>query len=273
MNTDTSAAVRMALGETQLVAETRAFLEGNGVYLDAFNKVSISKLPSNAIFISVAYLLYFTYFFIYVSIVLQPAKKRSKTCILVKNLPANTEKDEIKSLFIKHGQIARFLMPQHGITALVDFIEPFEAKKAFSKLAYSQFKSAPLYLEWAPENVFIKSVNTELDKDTIEERTDKIKIEDEPKPSAVSEPRGNEKIMKDIKEGDITELGEPENDTTLFVKNLNFTTTEDSLRAVRRQTKSLLVFLLVKVCLIIIYLINENCYSIFQQSAKYTVCR
>lgn len=38
--TDTSAAVRLALGETQLVAETKNFLEANGVYLDAFNKVS-----------------------------------------------------------------------------------------------------------------------------------------------------------------------------------------------------------------------------------------
>ncbi|KAI5637264.1 RNA recognition motif domain-containing protein [Phthorimaea operculella] len=119
-NKNTSAAVRLALGETQLVAETRAFLENNGVYLDAFNKAP---------------------------------KRRSKTCIIVKNLPAGTDKEEIKSLFAKHGHIARFLMPQHGITALVDFVEPFEAKKAFTKLAYSQFKSAPLYLEWAPENV------------------------------------------------------------------------------------------------------------------------
>lgn len=39
MFVDTSAAVRLALGETQLVAETKAFLENNGVYLDAFNKV------------------------------------------------------------------------------------------------------------------------------------------------------------------------------------------------------------------------------------------
>lgn len=35
-----SAAVKLALGETQLVAETRSFLENNGVYLDAFNAVS-----------------------------------------------------------------------------------------------------------------------------------------------------------------------------------------------------------------------------------------
>ncbi|CAB3220704.1 unnamed protein product [Arctia plantaginis] len=190
-NTRTSAAVRLALGETQLVVETKAFLEGNGVYLDAFNTT---------------------------------AKKRSKTCILVKNLPANTDKEEIKALFEKHGQIARFLMPQHGITALVDFIEPFEAKKAFTRLAYSQFKSAPLYLEWAPENVFLKSApkiemlqNVENDITKSEEDSTETKANVSQKP---------EESTDDVKDSE-----EPENDTTLFVKNLNFKTTEQSLRA------------------------------------------
>lgn len=36
----TSVAVRLALGETQLVEETRKFLEENGVVLDAFNQPS-----------------------------------------------------------------------------------------------------------------------------------------------------------------------------------------------------------------------------------------
>lgn len=154
-------------------------------------------------------------------------------------MPANTESDEIKSLFVKHGQIARFLMPKHGITALVDFIEPFEAKKAFTKLAYSQFKSAPLYLEWAPENVFIKSAKkTEPDASIThdEDESDETQNEVETpsskatpvKVAAVLEPRTDEKV-KDIKEND---MGDPENDTTLFVKNLNFKTTEDSLKAV-----------------------------------------
>ncbi|CAH0691925.1 unnamed protein product [Spodoptera exigua] len=198
-NKNTSAAVRLALGETQLVAETRAFLEGNGVYLEAFNK---------------------------------PAKKRSKTCILVKNLPANTEKEEIKSLFVKHGQIARFLMPQHGITALVDFIEPFEAKKAFTKLAYSQFKSAPLYLEWAPENVFIKSAE-KIDSDKNTNATQSDDVQDEVETSSSTAPVPKEPVSNNqkVQEKDETELEEPENDTTLFVKNLNFKTNEDSLKA------------------------------------------
>lgn len=35
-----SAAVRLALGETQIVAQTRKYLEEEGVILDAFNSVS-----------------------------------------------------------------------------------------------------------------------------------------------------------------------------------------------------------------------------------------
>ncbi|XP_045772794.1 probable RNA-binding protein 19 [Maniola jurtina] len=200
-NKNTSAAVRLALGETQLVAETKSFLESNGVYLDAFNR---------------------------------PAKKRSKTCILVKNLPAETDKDEIKGIFEKHGQLARFLMPNHGITALVDFIEPFEAKKAFGKLAYSQFKSGPLYLEWAPENVFVKS--SEKPQEVSKENSD-----DDPKEKELEKPKETKMITDNKQEenkqekaeepDDYIEEEQPENDTTLFVKNINFKTTEASLRA------------------------------------------
>ncbi|XP_026327160.1 probable RNA-binding protein 19 [Hyposmocoma kahamanoa] len=200
-NKNTSAAVRLALGETQLVAETRAFLENNGVYLDAFNK---------------------------------PAKKRSKTCVIVKNLPANTDKDEIKTTFAKHGHIARFLMPKHGITALVDFVEPFEAKKAFTKLAYSQFKAAPLYLEWAPENVFVKSAEVVPSQGSDEEqvKTSVKNEENEIKARAHladNEIHANETSQDNI--DDNIDTREPENSTTLFVKNLNFKTTEASLKS------------------------------------------
>ncbi|XP_068633002.1 probable RNA-binding protein 19 [Battus philenor] len=195
---DTSAAVRLALGETQLVAETRSFLENNGVYLDAFNK---------------------------------PAQKRSKTCIIVKNLPSNTDRDEIKNLFEKCGQIARFLMPKHGITALVDFIEPFEAKKAFNKLAYSQYKTAPLYLEWAPENVFAKSIDTKESKDVNNkqnlEKQDITNTEKIEKLDTINTEKIEKQGLEDSTEAD-TDI--PENDSTLFIKNLNFTTTEDNLK-------------------------------------------
>lgn len=164
---------------------------------------------------------------------LQPANRRSKTCILVKNLPAGTDESEIKSLFEKHGHIARFLMPKHGITALVDFIEPFEAKKAFSKLAYSQFKSSPLYLEWAPENIFIKPA-VKPEKVVSEPASDIEKTspnERENVPTKQEDSDNQEKTKKNMKEDDETAV--PENDTTLFVKNINFKTTEDALKTVR----------------------------------------
>jgi hypothetical protein len=39
-----SAAVRLALGETQFVSQMREFLEESGVRLDAFNQVSLFSL-------------------------------------------------------------------------------------------------------------------------------------------------------------------------------------------------------------------------------------
>ena len=95
---DTSAAVRLALGETQIVENTRKFLESEGVKLDAFDGVP---------------------------------KKRSKTVILCKNLPANTSIAEISEKFTKHGELQRLVLPPNCPTCLVEFTEPTEARTAF----------------------------------------------------------------------------------------------------------------------------------------------
>lgn len=211
-----SAAVRLALGETELIMEMRKFLESNDVVLDVFNHVP---------------------------------KKRSKTVILVKNLPANTLLMEIQPLFAKFGLLGRVVLPPSGVTALVEFLEPSEAKKAFSKLAYSKFKSLPLYLEWAPENTF-KTASTkpmQLDATPVPN--------DEPKPTkrlnafskvqpvattsettsstmetesyVLNEDRA--KVEGDVND-DEQDTAEPEEGTTLFLRNLKFTTREDAIR-------------------------------------------
>lgn len=41
-----------------------------------------------------------------------------------------------------------------SFSGIVEFLDSGEAKKAFRNLAYSKFKSMPLYLEWAPVQVF-----------------------------------------------------------------------------------------------------------------------
>ena len=56
----------------------------------------------------------------------------------MKNLPFNTTPDELRTVFAPFGTVARLVLPPSGITALVEFFEPSQAKKAFQKLAYSK---------------------------------------------------------------------------------------------------------------------------------------
>lgn len=72
----------------------------------------------------------------------------------MKNLDAQANIDELRELFSPFGELGRVLLPPRGVTAIVEFLEPSEAKAAFRKLAYSKFRHIPLYLEWAPVNVF-----------------------------------------------------------------------------------------------------------------------
>lgn len=69
---------------------------------------------------------------------LQAAAGRSKTVILVKNLPAGTVAAELQETFGRFGSLGRVLLPEGGVTAIVEFVEALEARKAFRHLAYSK---------------------------------------------------------------------------------------------------------------------------------------
>lgn len=180
----TNAAVRLALGETQIVIEMKKFLESHGVQLEAFDETTT---------------------------------KRSKTIILAKNLPPRTEVEELREKFSQFGVLEKIILPPSGVTCLVKFEDPSEARKAFKKLAYSKFKHVPLYLEWAPENVLKdESKNEEKKIEKSEE-----KVED----AALEDPKA-EQIKEDEDEDDTP----PEANSTLFIKNLNFETSEAKIR-------------------------------------------
>ncbi|EDW92988.1 probable RNA-binding protein 19 [Drosophila yakuba] len=183
-----SAAVRLALGETQVVIEMKRFLEEEGVRLDAFD---------------------------------EPAKKRSNSVILAKNLPAATEISELTPIFSRFGPIGRIVLPPSGVTALIEYCDPLEARQAFKKLAYSKFKNAPLYLEWAPEQVFSKTLSG-----------DPVIPKSEPKPKEEPKPEEkpiviDEKAEEDTRAEDADD--EPEPNTTLFLRNLNFKTVQETV--------------------------------------------
>ena len=123
-----SLAVRLAVGETQIIHETRQFLIDNGVQLDSFSQtLSITK--------------------------------RSKNVILAKNLPIKTHDQDLKILFEKYGKLEKIILPPYGHCALIVFEHQQEARQAFKQLSYRKFKdNRPLYLEWAPGNVLSEEI-------------------------------------------------------------------------------------------------------------------
>ncbi|NXY82189.1 RBM19 protein, partial [Alcedo cyanopectus] len=201
-----SVAVRVALGETELVQEIRRFLIENGVSLDAFS---------------------------------QAAGERSKTVILVKNLPASTSAEELENIFGKHGSLGRVLLPEGGITAIVEFLEPSEAKQAFTRLAYSKFHSVPLYLEWAPMGVFFSPAPQKKALEAPEKEGKARLVTGKNIYSGLEDCSVSGEAVKGLEEASAQEEEEEEEEDeeeesipgcTLFVKNLNFATTEDTLK-------------------------------------------
>ena len=59
-----------------------------------------------------------------------------------------------QDLFSGSGALARLVLPPTRTLALVEFLEPADARRAFKGLAYKRFQHVPLYLEWAPADVF-----------------------------------------------------------------------------------------------------------------------
>ncbi|XP_036849267.1 probable RNA-binding protein 19 isoform X4 [Manis javanica] len=201
-----SVAVRVALGETQLVQEVRRFLIDNGVSLDSFS---------------------------------QAAAERSKTVILVKNLPVGTLAAELQETFGRFGSLGRVLLPEGGITAIVEFLEPLEARKAFRQLAYSKFHHTPLYLEWAPVGVFSSSAPQKKEpRDAPGEPAEKDGMEPETLPDGetLEGEKPTEGGAGDSSAKMAEEEAEEEEESlpgcTLFIKNLNFDTTEETLKGV-----------------------------------------
>jgi multiple RNA-binding domain-containing protein 1 len=181
------AAVRLALGETQIIEENREYFKKHGVDMDAL--VSASGDDKNA--------------------------KRSKTAFLVKNLPYDTRVEELTKLFHVGEEPVNILLPPSRTIAMVEYGHSTDAKKAFRKLAYRRFKHVPIYLEWAP--LAAKSSTESAEGATTS-------------PPAENTPAEHGKVspLEDSREDHETEGGS----STIYVKNLNFETTEETLRQV-----------------------------------------
>ncbi|KAF8412655.1 hypothetical protein HHK36_000623 [Tetracentron sinense] len=239
-------AVRIALGETHVIAETKKSLVNAGVNIAALDEFAAGK---------------------------SDGVKRSNHVLLVKNLPYGSSEGDLAKMFGNFGSLDKIILPPTKTLALVVFLEAAEARAAFKGLAYKRYKcieddaskqwlikvshgdppcvcilcavkdnssaieglislmeldglncffsfynrDAPLYLEWAPSNILIQ-------KSTLEANAQNNIIVGEKDVKRVL----LEQSMEELLEVDI----DPDRieSRSLFVKNLNFKTSDECLR-------------------------------------------
>jgi multiple RNA-binding domain-containing protein 1 len=134
-----SLAVRVALAESTIIGETKKFLEENGVNLAAFEpKKTIEESTDPKLKDQ------------------KPKQSRSNTTIIVKNIPYDANEAELRKMFSPFGDLKRCMLPPVKSVALIEYLHPNHARKAFLSLAYKKFHHIPLYLEWAPKDTFEK---------------------------------------------------------------------------------------------------------------------
>ncbi|KAG4958428.1 hypothetical protein JHK87_035061 [Glycine soja] len=182
-------AVRIALGETQVISETKKAFKNAGVNVEALEELANNKTDE---------------------------LKRSNHVLLVKNLPYGSTENELAKMFGKFGSLDKIILPPTKTLALVVFLEPVEARAAFRGLAYKRFKDAPLYLEWAPSNILSQSSTS--------------------KNNEINGAIGENEAKRQILEQQVERITDVDIDSdrvqarSLFVKNLNFKTIDESLR-------------------------------------------
>jgi len=145
---------------------------------------------------------------------LEAFKRSAKgdTAILVKNIPHSASPEEVRKLFEEHGQIKHFLMPPSGMTAIIEFVNSAQTREAFKSLAYRKMKDSILYLEKAPKNLFKEGMVPLVAQAPLSQH-------------AVSKLSATD-LLNEEPEQEVIET------TTLFVRNLNFSTTTQRLKEV-----------------------------------------
>ena len=202
-------AVRLALGETQVIAETKSFLQDSGVNIESLEAAAEgSKSNGKKSNRSVG----------------KDSILRSDRILLVKNLPYEVDEDELSELFGKFGLLARIVLPPTHTLALIEFVEGQDARKAFMSLAYKKFHSVPLYLEWAPRNIFSRAPSK-----TVQKKTSSDVTADVPK-SKESVPQDNLDAAIDVSAELISrDADETIDSSTIYIKNLSFKTDEKGI--------------------------------------------
>ena len=127
----------------------------------------------------------------------------------------------------RFGAVSNFILPPSKTVALIEFIEPVEARQAFKSLAYKKYKHVPLYLEWAPLDIIMKTHQHTCKNNTTTTMTTTVAHKAE---QIVENHSHNVEEVSAAVNGESAETETDGVFSTLYVKNLNFSTTESDLR-------------------------------------------
>lgn len=231
---DGYAAVRLAAGEARLQADARAALAAAGVDVPALAAAAAARGGGAAAGVGRG-----------------GAGRRSRTTLLAKNLPAGTTAEALEGLFAPHGLLTGVVVAPGGVLAVVQFGAAGDAKAAFAELAYSRIGDRPLYLEWAPAAA-VAGFGVGAAKRSREEVGGKVASAaaaaageapaKRARPSADGgDSTGAEAAAADRRAaaapaaaaapGSLAAPALPATSVSVFVKNLNFATTDEALRA------------------------------------------
>jgi len=160
-------AVKMAQSETIIVNQTKEWMKDNGIDIDMLEKQPRSSC------------------------------QRSKTVLLVKNIPYSTKEKDLTEIFSRYGSLVKSLISPFNTLAIIEYENSHQAKSAAKNLAYYKINFImPIYLEFAPEGMISENLLNE--KDSVESEQEEQDAEDK-----------------------------ASREKTVFIKNLNFTTTEE----------------------------------------------
>ena len=88
---DSDLAVKMAKSETFIINQTKEWLKTNGFDIDYLQKMPRDKL------------------------------KRSKTILLIKNIPYTTKEKEVREIFSRYGELQRLLLSPMNTIGIVEY--------------------------------------------------------------------------------------------------------------------------------------------------------
>ncbi|EHM99718.1 Mrd1p [Saccharomyces cerevisiae x Saccharomyces kudriavzevii VIN7] len=192
---NSNSAVKQALAEAHVIGDVRKYFESKGVDLTKFTQLKSSN-------------------------------QRDDRVILVKNFPYGTTREELGEMFVPYGKLERLLMPPAGTIAIVQFRDSTSARAAFTKLSYKRFKDGIIYLEKGPKDCFSKPAESDdlIDDTSAEEQQKAVEIKPSSNDLMETNTDANEESSatheEDIAEGPTV---------SIFIKNLNFSTTNQNL--------------------------------------------